>query len=363
MSSVNSTEPQTEESLLALASDLAKRAGKGQARALARLAGGKNNQVYRVEADAGLPLVLKRYFTDPRDPRDRLRAEWEFLQHAWSRGIRAIPEPLVCDVGSHAGLYSFVEGRKLLASELKPAHIDAALDFVLAVNASPRAELAPGSEACFTLAEHIATVERRVSRLAGLDPDAPHADEAQSFVSARLVPAWHAVKSHLVDDASAAGLSMEQLLEPDECCLSPSDFGFHNALADDAGRLTFLDFEYAGRDDPAKLVSDFFCQPEIPVPPHYHSTFIVRVADGLGLDEKGRARCHMLLDAYLIKWTCIILNDFLPLGAARRAFADAGAWAARCATQLAKAEAKLAALNATRIDRTICTGERLYGLS
>jgi hypothetical protein len=55
----------------------------------------------------------------------------------------------------------------------------------------------------------------------------------------------------------------------------------------------------------------------------------------------------MLLDAYRIKWTCIILNDFLPLGAARRAFADAGAWAARCASQLAKAEAKLAGLAAS----------------
>jgi hypothetical protein len=363
MSSVNSAEPQSEESLLALASDLAKSAGKGQARALSRLAGGKNNQVYRLETEAGLPLVLKRYFTDPRDPRDRLRAEWEFLQHAWSRGMRAIPEPLACNVGSHAGLYGFVEGRKLLAAELTPAHIDAAIDFVLAVNARPRAELAPASEACFTLAEHIATVERRVARLRRLDPDAPHANEAQSFVSMRLVPAWHAVKSRLAADASAAGLSMEQRLEPDECCLSPSDFGFHNALVDDAGRLTFLDFEYAGCDDPAKLVSDFFCQPEIPVPPHYHASFIVRVTDGLGLDEKGRARCHMLLDAYLIKWTCIILNDFLPLGAARRAFADAGARAARCATQVAKAEARLAGLSAIRIDKTIGTGERLYGLS
>ena len=63
-------------------------------------------------------------------------------------------------------------------------------------------------------------------------------------------------------------------LSPDDCCLSPSDFGFHNALVDDDGQVTFLDFEYAGRDDPAKLVSDFFCQPEIPVPLDYHATFI-----------------------------------------------------------------------------------------
>jgi Phosphotransferase enzyme family len=342
---VNRAETVGDENLLALASQLAAGAGREKARALSRLAGGKNNQVFRVETEAGAPLVLKRYFTDPRDPRDRLRAEWEFLQHAWSRGIRCVPEPLACDVAAHAGLYSFVEGRKLLATELKPAHVDAAIDFVLAVNERPRAALSPGSEACFTLAEHVATVERRVARLKQLDPDAPHAKEAQTFVSMRLLPTWYAVKSNLEVAAQAAGIPMDEVLGPADRCLSPSDFGFHNALVDENGRVTFLDFEYAGSDDPAKLVSDFFCQPEIPVPLGHHANFIARVADGFGLDEKGRARCRMLLDAYRIKWTCIILNDFLPVGAARRAFADAGAWAARCAGQLAKAETQLAGLS------------------
>ena len=331
----------TDESLLALTRELAARAGLGEPRALLRLAGGKNNQVYRVDTEAGRPLVLKRYFTDPRDKRDRLAAEWNFLKAAWSRGIRCVPEPLTCDTTTHAALYGLVAGRKLLATELKPAHIDAAIDFVLAVNARPRAELATASEACFSLSEHVATVERRLARLASLDPDAPLVSEAQSFISSRLLPAWETVKSRLATDAREARLAMDDELSQADGCLSPSDFGFHNALVDEAGRLTFLDFEYAGRDDPAKLVSDFFCQPEIPPPIDCHATFIARLADGLMLDEKSRARCRMLLDAYRIKWACIILNDFLPLGDARRAFADKSDRAARCAAQLAKAEAKL----------------------
>jgi hypothetical protein len=80
------------------------------------------------------------------------------------------------------------------------------------------------------------------------------------------------------------------------------------------------------------------------VPMNHHASFVARLADGLALDEKGRARCAMLLDAYRIKWACIILNDFLPLGDARRAFADEGSRAARCAAQLEKAEAKLSGL-------------------
>jgi hypothetical protein len=341
------TIPETDAPLLALGGRLMREAGRGEARGLHRLAGGRNNQVYRLDTDSGVPLVLKRYFSDPRDTRDRLSAEWSFTRHAWSRGIRVIPEPLACDRAEHAGLYSFVAGRKLAADELTAAHVEAAIDFVLAVNERPRPLLNPGSEACFSLAEHIATVERRVARLATLDADVPHVARARQLVTARLQPAWGAVKSSIEAGAAAAGLAMDRAVSVTESCLSPSDFGFHNALIDESGRLTFLDFEYAGRDDPAKLVSDFFCQPEVPVPLTYHAHFIVRMIDGLDLDDAGVVRCRLLLDAYQIKWTCIILNDFLPLGAARRAFADTGAWAKRCEEQLDKAEAKLAALGAT----------------
>jgi hypothetical protein len=135
---------------------------------------------------------------------------------------------------------------------------------------------------------------------------------------------------------------MDRPLATDQRCLSPSDFGFHNALINGDGHLTFLDFEYAGSDDPAKLAADFFCQPEVPVPLTFHARFVERIVDGLGLDQAAATRCVLLLDAYRIKWTCILLNEHLALGAARRLFADAGIRPERCAAQLAKAETKLA---------------------
>jgi hypothetical protein len=67
----------------------------------------------------------------------------------------------------------------------------------------------------------------------------------------------------------------------------------------------------------------------------------MRLADGLGLDDAGRARCRILLDAFRIKWSCILLNDFLPAGAARRTFADAGERDIRCSRQIKKAEANI----------------------
>ncbi|MGA2999828.1 hypothetical protein [Bradyrhizobium sp.] len=139
---------------------------------------------------------------------------------------------------------------------------------------------------------------------------------------------------------------MNKPIGADERCLSPSDFGFHNALVDDKGHLAFLDFEYAGLDDPAKLVSDFFCQPEIPVPLAYHAHFIDRMAQGLALDAAAIARCRLLLNGYRVKWTCIILNDFVPLDSARRAFASEADRATRYLDQLAKANASMAEIEA-----------------
>ena len=337
---MNPAAPQAD--VLAIATRLAKAAGRPQPRALQQLAGGRNNRVFRVETD-GVPLVLKSYFKDPRDARDRLGAEWAFLTQAWKRGVRTIPEPLASDPQEQAGLYSFVTGRKLNPDEVDGSHVDAAVDFVLAVNRAPRdlSALPVGSEACFSLAQHLSAVEQRIARLDSLDPDAPQRDAAATFVANNLLPVWADVKARSGREAQALGLSTDKTIGDDDICISPSDFGFHNALID-AGTLTFLDFEYAGRDDPAKLTSDFLCQPEIPIPARFRARFVSRLAEGLPLSGEARARCAILLDVYRVKWTCILLNEFLAVGAARRAYSSADERAARCAAQLGKAQAKLA---------------------
>ena len=53
---------------------------------------------------------------------------------------------------------------------------------------------------------------------------------------------------------------------PRHRALSPSDFGLHNAMRDEDGRLRFIDFEYFGWDDPVKLVSDTALHPGSELP-------------------------------------------------------------------------------------------------
>lgn len=322
-----------------LAGALTRRAGLGAMRGIEPLAGGRNNRVFRVALADGSTVVLKSYHHDPRDPRDRLKAEWSFLAYVGERGVRCVPKPLASDPATHAALYGFVAGGRTAAVD--GGLVTQAAEFAVAINGAPREpdRLAPASEACFSLASHIETVDRRVTRLTEFDDSVPHVGKARAFVEQRLNPAWRTTRAAILDAAAARGVALDAPVA--KVIVSPSDFGFHNALIDDTGRAAFLDFEYAGRDDPAKLICDFFCQPELGVPLSHYDAFTARIAQALDLTDVDLWRARILLDAYRVKWVCIMLNEFSAVGARRRAFASAQDMELRAARQLGVAEGYL----------------------
>ena len=67
-------------------------AGFSSPRDITALPGGGNNRLFVVDTEAQR-LVLKAYFHDPEDPRDRLGTEYRFAQFAWAQGVRTIPRP------------------------------------------------------------------------------------------------------------------------------------------------------------------------------------------------------------------------------------------------------------------------------
>ena len=130
------------------------------------------------------------------------------------------------------------------------------------------------------------------------------------------------VLKNLKDDILARCSTISLQLDAADRCISPSDFGFHNALLRDNGKISFIDFEYAGWDDPAKMIGDFFSQPAIPVSLKHFDSFI---SGALGYSKNNyelAQRARLLLPLFQIKWCCIILNDFLPDDARRRHFAN-----------------------------------------
>ena len=144
--------------------------------------------------------------------------------------------------------------------------------------------------------------------------------QKSEFLKNVFEPLWKIVKDYSLPQWPEE--SRKNDLPHAKQILSPSDFGFHNALLRDNGEICFIDFEYAGWDDPAKMIGDFFSQPAIPVSLKHFDTFI---SEALGYSKNRHVlaeRARLLFPLFQIKWCCIFLNDFLPNAARRRQFSN-----------------------------------------
>lgn len=309
---------------------------------------GGNNLVFDIDLQTR-HLLAKKYYRSPQDARDRLGAEWTFIAYARALGLNDVPAAITCDEAQGIGLYEFIDGRKLTRDEVKLSHVEAAARFFLALNGAQRFEggknLPVASEACFSFAAHIDLIERRLARLQTINATDDLSHEAVTL-TADLISRWHEIRAAIEQQAGRLQFGLHDELPESNRCLSPSDFGFHNALVKSDGQVIFIDFEYSGWDDPAKMAADFFCQPQVPVLMEHFELFLDQTMAFSPAADEMKERSRILLPAQKVKWACIMLNDFLPDAARRRQFANPLADVmARKRSQLDKTAAALRSLN------------------
>ena len=286
---------------------------------------GANNRVYKLET-VNAKYLMKTYFKDKEDKRNRLSAEFGFSDFLWSEDIHCIPRPVVQDRENNTALFDYIEGRKISPEDVDENRVSEALDFWVMINSrksSPRAKRIPkASEAYFSINGHLNNVSNRLKKLNKMKIEHDVSYSAKLFVNDNLIPFWDSVKSEVATDSALEGVNINDILHHYDRCLSPSDFGFHNAILTGSGALKFFDFEYAGWDDPAKFVCDFFCQPEIPVSMKYFPAFSESVSAEYSDAGFHQFRMNLLLPVYQMKWCAILLNDFLSTGNRRREFSN-----------------------------------------
>lgn len=290
----------------------------GEPLALEAIGGGRNSQVFRLQAADGQSYALKAYFRHPGDSRDRLGTEFEALSFLWDQGFRTVPRPVAFDADQALGLYEFIDGARPTAPT--PEDIETAVAFLgnlRPLGALPQARVfAPASEACFSFQAVADSIRGRFDRLASVEPDLAHSSGLSAFLEQELRPAWRSLLAECQRTTPDFGSELSMA----DRVLSPSDFGFHNALRRDGG-LVFLDFEYFGWDDPAKLVSDFLLHPGMELTVELRRQFAESLLDRLAIDGL-RRRARLAFPLFGIKWCLILLNEFLPGPLNRRVFAD-----------------------------------------
>ena len=317
---------------------------KRKTRAIQQLKGGRNSRVFRVECEDGPAVAVKAYFKSANDPRDRIGCEFRALRFLRSEGLREIPVPLAMDAAHGIAAYEFAAGQPLRRGEAGEAEVDQAVTFLRTLKViadSGRAgDFPAASEACFSIAAILQNLDSRCRRLDEASASHP---ELADFLRNEILPFLKLAEQQCRDLCRESRIAPDAEIPLSERSLSPSDFGFHNALRGADGRLVFLDFEYFGWDDPAKTVADFCLHPAMQLPVALRRRFFSGMMEAFpGVPELAR-RVRAVYPLFGLKWCAILLNEFTLDDLARRCFADGKAKTSRSKNaQLQKARLMLA---------------------
>ena len=261
-----------------------------------RAKGGRNAEVWWIDTADGV-FALKRYVRS--DVTGRLRRETAALRFLEQHLVANVARVVAVDAESGVILLTWLPGEPV--SETTEADILACADFVallrnLSRGADARA-LPEAKEACGSVAAILAQIDVRIETFAALSG---RDGRLRDFLAAEIEPRRRSL--------NALQRQYPEKFPIQYKTLSASDFGTHNALRGGDGRLSFLDFEYFGWDDPVKLVADFLLHPGMDLPQRLRRLFAARARDMFG-DEPGYARrLDALLPAYQLRWSLIMLN-------------------------------------------------------
>jgi predicted Ser/Thr protein kinase len=317
---------------------------QGKVRSIAPCAKGGNNRLYKITIDNDT-YAIKQYFKSSGDIRDRLGSEFNFLSYAQTVIPDMVPKAYGRDTSNGLAVYEFLQGNPFSPDTVGKKQVNDAAVFFCALNQPDHRNsclarsLPYSAEACFSIQSHLDIVSGRLNRLMEMPQGCVEDRNAYEFVE-RLLVFWNDIVRSIKKSIGTAALDQE--LAQDARCVSPSDFGFHNALSGENGKIWFIDFEYAGWDDPSRMVADFFSQLAVPIPVRYFDDFTSYVMSVFPESARLIERAALLLPVYRIKWCCIALNVFLPKHLERRLFANPELNEQRVkAEQLTKAEAIL----------------------
>ena len=284
-----------------------------------KLAGGGRHEVYLVEEGAR-KAVLKLHAA-PRSTATLDSFEHELRCHRFLAAH--LPEHVTAllgaDPSSRALLFEWVEGTRPCAEQIDSALVEKMALFLIAANRpelharAAEADIPFASEHGLSAWQHLRNAQQRIAALLAASGEDPNASEMKEFVRDELSSSLQVWQSRC---------RTQEFDHPTSQVFSPSDFGFHNVLLCGDGRCSFLDFEHAGWDDPAKLVADFILQPEALLCSESAECFLERLGKSEPFGRNIRERVREALAIQKCKWTVIILNVFARPGVPLRVKAE-----------------------------------------
>ncbi len=320
--------------------DLAQQVAPEEVDEIQPVRGQGNSRVYCLKGVGGDKFALKCYPDLAIDPRPRLRTEVNACRLL--QPYKVAPTVGRYDEELNVAVFEWISGESPVLPEVET--ISQGLSFIRRLKCMHDllgGETPEASEACLSGKELFEQIERRLEQL-----DLVHEPTLVAFLASVLKPLWAQVKER--GEAQWPSQDMEERLGQQKQTLSPSDFGFHNAIRRKDGTLCFLDLEYFGRDDPVKLIADFLWHPAMELSVSQKRQWLSGMLTIFGDDQELESRFMAAWPVYGIRWALILLNEFREDGWRKRVHAQQeihGTRLDRTNRQLVKASAVCASIN------------------
>ncbi len=273
-------------------------------KSLIKLRGGINNHVYQCGTKQKL-WVIKGYPIRQKQQHDRMQAEVDFLRYAHEVAPGRVPELITVDINNRCVVLEHILGTPYKEGQSpSDEDVQAAIEFFRQLNAdkglAQKMIKMDAAESFLSLSQHLANVRERLAAM-----DSKHLPAELRPQAIKLLAKLQGITDDLevkLETQIAAG-EIVDVLDPGLRCISPSDFGFHNAIQTSLG-IKFIDFEFSGWDDPTKTCIDFQLQPKVPIKGYSKDLSTIVAKDKNAYIQNRRNTLLPILEA---KWLCIVL--------------------------------------------------------
>ncbi len=246
--------------------------------------------------------ILKVYSNDFQH--DRLKSEYFGLKKLRESGFQDVMEPVTFDKSFNCGVYKWIDAENPLIPT--PELILSMVDFIGRLAAYSQKsrfdEFQKASSACLSVNDVLDQINFRIFQF------------EQEFISNLyfhdyfendLKPLYFELRDWVEFNINSGNLKSEFAIS--SLILSPSDFGIHNVLVDDK-KTNYIDFEYFGWDDPAKLISDVAVHPGMNLTEDLKLLWVQNVIQIF--EPEIHERYNVLKFLYEYIWCLIYLNEF-----------------------------------------------------
>ena len=270
---------------------------------LNKIKGQKNSELYKVKFNDNRYGAIKKYPNLDDDGRQRLQREILAIKVMQKNNFKNITKLISYNVDLNIALFKWIDGKKI--KTIKNSELSNAVNFIKKLKKISHSQVKKyfynAVEPCFTLKDIKNQITQKKNNLVKNN----YSKKIKIFIKFFFNPSFEKTINNTI-----AKKTFSIKVNNRSIILSPSDFGFHNCLKTDKKDFVFLDFEYFGRDDAIKLVTDFLLHPGMLLANSQKKTWIRKMLIIFKNDTSFQHRLRTFIPYYALRWALIVLNDF-----------------------------------------------------